>query len=384
MLPRPAPPFAGTIGRTAAESTPDFPKAIEAPKGAPNVLLIMTDDVGFGASSTFGGAIPTPTFDQLAKEGLRYNTFHTTALCSPTRAALITGRNHHTNATGVITEMGTGYPGYNSLMPKSSGTVGEILKQNGYNTAWFGKNHNVPDWQIEPGGAVRPLAHRPGLRVFLRLHRRRHRPVASGHLRRHQARSRRRTDAEATTSTRDLADHADRVDSPAALARAGQAVLRLLRAGPDPRAAPRAQGMDREVQGPVRPGLGQAARGNARAADRSWASFPPAPSSRARPKEIPAWDSLQRRPEEALRAHDGGLCRAAWPTCDYNIGRVIEAVEDTGELDNTLIIYIHGRQRRERRRHAAGPGQRSRRRRQRRRGEPARISCPSWTSSAGR
>jgi len=111
VLPRPDPAFKGKIGRTAAESTPDFPKAITAPKGAPNVLLIMTDDVGFGASSTFGGAIPTPTFDKLAKAGLRYNTFHTTALCSPTRAALLTGRNHHTNATGVITEMGTGFPG---------------------------------------------------------------------------------------------------------------------------------------------------------------------------------------------------------------------------------------------------------------------------------
>src|SRR5262249_48582376 len=94
MLPHPAPPFRGKIGRTAKESTPDFPKGIEAPKGAPNVLLIMTDDVGFGASSTFGGPIPTPTYDKLAKAGLRYNMFHTTALCSPSRAALITRRNH--------------------------------------------------------------------------------------------------------------------------------------------------------------------------------------------------------------------------------------------------------------------------------------------------
>src|SRR5262245_22893514 len=87
-LPRPEPEVKGKIGRTAKESTPDFPKSIEAPKGAPNVLLIMTDDVGFGASSTFGGPIPTPNYDKLAKAGLRYNTFHTTALCSPTRAAL--------------------------------------------------------------------------------------------------------------------------------------------------------------------------------------------------------------------------------------------------------------------------------------------------------
>src|SRR5262245_17993898 len=101
VLPKPQPPFKGKIGRTAKESTPDFPKGVEAPKGAPNVLLIMTDDVGFGASSTFGGPIPTPNYDKLAKAGLRYNMFHTTALCSPSRAALVTGRHHHTCPTGV-------------------------------------------------------------------------------------------------------------------------------------------------------------------------------------------------------------------------------------------------------------------------------------------
>src|ERR1700735_4085373 len=95
VLPRPEPPFKGHIGRTVAESTKDFPQEVKAPKGAPNVLLILTDDVGFGASSTFGGPVPTPTMDRLANQGLRYTQFHTTALCSPTRAALLTGRNHH-------------------------------------------------------------------------------------------------------------------------------------------------------------------------------------------------------------------------------------------------------------------------------------------------
>jgi arylsulfatase A-like enzyme len=90
--------------------------------------------------------------DRLAKEGLRYTQFHTTALCSPTRAALLTGRNHHSNATGVIMELATGFPGYNSLMPKSNGTFAEVLRQNGYNTAWYGKNHNVPDWQSSQAG----------------------------------------------------------------------------------------------------------------------------------------------------------------------------------------------------------------------------------------
>ena len=152
VLPIPEPPFKGKIGRTAADSVPDFPKGVEAPEGAPNVLLILTDDVGFGASSTFGGPIQTPNLQRLADAGLRYNMFHTTALCSPTRAALILGRNHHSVHSGVITEFATGYPGYNSLVPKSAGSVGEVLKENGYNTSWFGKAHNVPDWMSSQAG----------------------------------------------------------------------------------------------------------------------------------------------------------------------------------------------------------------------------------------
>jgi arylsulfatase len=119
VLPRPEQPFKGHIGRTVEESTKDFPQEVKAPQGAPNILLILTDDVGFGASSTFGGPVPTPTMDRLANSGLRYTQFHTTALCSPTRAALLTGRNHHSTATGIIMEGGTGFPGYNTLMPKS-------------------------------------------------------------------------------------------------------------------------------------------------------------------------------------------------------------------------------------------------------------------------
>jgi len=152
VLPRPEPPYKGHIARTTEGSVKDFPRATAAPKGAPNVLLILTDDVGFGASSTFGGPVPTPTMDRLAKNGLRYTQFHTIALCSPSRAALLSGRNHHSAGTGLIMEAGTGFPGYNTMMPKGCGTFAEVLKQNGYNTAWYGKNHNVPDWQTSQAG----------------------------------------------------------------------------------------------------------------------------------------------------------------------------------------------------------------------------------------
>jgi hypothetical protein len=166
VLPIPQPQFGGVIGRKASESTPDFPKAVTAPKGAPNVLLIMTDDTGFGAASTFGGPIPTPTLDRLAKSGLRYNEFHTTALCSPTRAALLTGRNHQSVGMGNITEFATGYPGYTSIIPKSAGTLGNILVDNGYNTAWFGKHHLVPEWMQGPGGPFDQWAGGLGFEYF--------------------------------------------------------------------------------------------------------------------------------------------------------------------------------------------------------------------------
>jgi arylsulfatase len=152
VLPVPAAPFNGIINLRAKESKSDFPQPVQAPKGAPNVLLVLLDDVGFGATSTFGGPCATPNLDRLAANGLKYNQFHTTALCSPTRAALITGRNHHSVHTGVITEAATGFPGYDSVMQKDSATIAELLKQNGFNTAWFGKNHNVPDWQSSQAG----------------------------------------------------------------------------------------------------------------------------------------------------------------------------------------------------------------------------------------
>jgi arylsulfatase A-like enzyme len=143
-LPPPDPKFGGVINENAAQSKPWWPPRVVPPKDAPNVLLIMTDDVGFGAPSTFGGVIPTPALDRIAKAGLRYTNFHSTALCSPTRAAIITGRNHHSEGFGVISEQSTGFPGYDSIIPKDTATIGEILKENGYSTSWFGKDHNTP------------------------------------------------------------------------------------------------------------------------------------------------------------------------------------------------------------------------------------------------
>ena len=144
QIPPPPMKFGGLIKDDAKDSKPYWPPTVVPPKGAPNVLLIMTDDQGYGVTGSFGGIIPTPAMDRIAKAGLRYTQFHSTALCSPTRAALITGRNHHSVGYGVIGEMSTGFPGYDSVIGQDSGTVGEILKENGYATSWFGKNHNTP------------------------------------------------------------------------------------------------------------------------------------------------------------------------------------------------------------------------------------------------
>lgn len=152
QLPPPDPAFGGVIKDNALQSKPWWAPRVVPPKGAPNILLIMTDDSGYGVTSTFGGVIPTPALDRVAAAGLRYTDMNSTALCSPTRAALITGRNHHSVGFGVISEQSTGFPGYNSIIGKDKATIGRILKDNGYATSWFGKDHNVPAFQASQAG----------------------------------------------------------------------------------------------------------------------------------------------------------------------------------------------------------------------------------------
>jgi arylsulfatase len=338
VLPRPEKPFGGKIGRTAAESVPDFPVEVTAPKGAPNVLLILTDDVGFGASSTFGGPIPTATMDRLAQNGLRYTRFHTTALCSPSRAALLTGRNHHSVATGVIMEAGTGFPGYNTLVPKSCGTFAEVLRQNGYNTAWYGKNHNVPDWhgsQAGPydlwptglgfeyfygfiGGDTNQWA--PALVENIK-------PIEPPH----------GTDYH---MDRDLADQC--------IAR-----IRMLSAvAPDrpwvqyyapgtahaPHHAPKE--WIEKFKGKFDQGWDKM-REETFARQKAMGIIPADAVLTERPANIPAWDAMSADQKKVfarmMEVYAGALAHS-----DYQMGRVLAAIEETGDLENTLVIYIQG------------------------------------------
>jgi arylsulfatase A-like enzyme len=339
ILPIPEPVFAGEIGITPADSEKDFPRQIEPPKGAPNVLIIMTDDVGFAASQTFGGPIPTPAFDRIARAGLRYNRFHTTAQCSPTRAALLTGRNHHTCGTGSIMEMGVGYPGYNTLVSKKLAGIGEILKYNGYNTAWFGKNHNVPDWQNSQVGPYDLWPSGLGFEYFYGF--------LGGDT--NQWAPALFENTTAIEPPHDDPDYHFDVD----LADKAIERLQLLHAiAPEkpfffyyvpgtshaPHHAPKE--WIEKFDGWFDDGW-DATRAKTFARQKKLGVIPANTKLTKRPDAIPAWDSLDAEHKKVfarmMEVYAGALAH-----CDYQINRILDALEETGRMDNTLVIYIMG------------------------------------------
>ena len=276
QLPPPPPKFGGVIKEDAKDSKPYWPPTVVPPKGAPNVLLIMTDDQGYGVTGTFGGVIPTPAMDRIAKAGLRYTQFHSTALCSPTRAALITGRNHHSVGFGVIGEMSTGFPGYDSVIGPESATIGTILRDNGYATSWFGKNHNTPTYLYSVGGPFDQWPVGMGFQYFYGF--------MGGETDQWTPYLYQNTTPDLPVDRQaGLQPHhrsggrGDQVHEQPQRGGARQAVLRLLRAGRHALAAPAETGMARQVQGQVRHGLGEAARADLRqpeAARRDPAGYP--------------------------------------------------------------------------------------------------------------
>src|SRR5450631_202506 len=154
ILPIPDRQYVGLTTYDAKDPDTRFPpiEPLRPPKGAPNVLIVLIDDCGFGATSAFGGPVPTPNAERLAKTGLKFTRFHTTALCSPTRMAMLTGRNHHSVNMAGIAEVATSAPGYTSVLPKNKAPLAMTLKLNGYSTAQFGKCHEVPVWETSPLG----------------------------------------------------------------------------------------------------------------------------------------------------------------------------------------------------------------------------------------
>jgi arylsulfatase A-like enzyme len=341
QLPPPPPQFGGVIKEDAKDSKPWWPPQVVPPKGAPNVLLIMTDDSGYGVPSTFGGVIPTPALDRVAKAGLRYTQFHSTALCSPTRAALITGRNHHSVGYGQISEMATGYPGYDSIIGPDNATIGRILADNGYATSWFGKNHNTPSFQSSAAGPFDQWPSGMGFQYFYGFMGgesdqwtpylfRDHTPVYPW------------IGKPGYNLITDMADDAIRYMKEINAAAPDKPFLVYYVPGAthDPH-QPTKEWVDRISKMHLFDQGWEKLREQIFANQKKLGVIPANTQLTPWPDVLPKWDSLGPiKKKIAIREADVFAAYTAY--VDNEIGRVIQAVEDMGKLDNTLIIYIDG------------------------------------------
>ena len=342
QLPPPPQPFGGNIQRNAAQSTPYWPMRVVPPQGAPNILLIMKDDTGFGVSSTFGGAIPSPALDRIAANGLRYTNFNSTALCSPTRAALISDRNHHSMGFGVVAEQSTGYPGYNSIMTRDKATIGRILKDHGYRTSWFGKDHNTPEFQASQAGPFDQWPTGMGFDYFYGF--------VGGDANQWQPNLFRNTTAICpcynnpswnliTAQADDAIQYLDRItaidpDQPFFVYYVPGAVHAPHH--PTPEWIKKISDMHPFDQG------WNKLRETIFARQKELGVIPQDAKLTPWPNELlKNWD--QCTPEEKkMFIRQANVFAAYWAYSDHEIGRVIQHVQDMGKLDNTLIIYIAG------------------------------------------
>ena len=317
-----------------------WPANTQAPKGAPNVVLILIDDVGFSATSTFGGVISTPTYDQLAATGLRYNAFHVNSLCSPTRASLLTGRNNHEVGFGTVAEAASGYPGYNAHWSKNAASLPEILKLNGYSTAAFGKWHNTPLWEVSPAG---PFDRWPTSRGFEHFY-----GFIQGYDNQYFPRLFRdtvpveppTTPAQGYSLTTDMSDEAikwlhahDAVapDKPFFLYYAPGAVHTPLQAPKEWIA---------KYKGKFDEGWDKV-REETFARQKQLGVIPANAELTPRPAGLPAWDSLSPD-QKKLLAHQAEVFAGFAAQADYEVGRVLEAIREEGKSDNTLVFEIFG------------------------------------------
>ncbi|WET02988.1 arylsulfatase [Flavobacterium sp. YJ01] len=334
----------GKIAPTIKDSDPiEWPKEISAPDGAPNVLLIMIDDVGYGATSTFGGPIPTPVFDNLAKNGLTYNRFHTTAVCSSSRAALITGRNHHTAATGIIMEFSTPYPGYNSLVPRSVASIGKILTDNGYGTSWFGKNHNVPDWQTSPAGPFNLWPTGLGFEYFygfLGADAHQFRPALMQNTKPVDPYIVDGKVDENYILDKDLANKAINWIQTQKSVSPNKPFFVYYTPGTAhaPHQAPK--DWIEKFKGKFDYGF-EKQRQMTFEKQKAMGIIPKDAKLAPTPSEYQKWDALSPNMKKIV-AREMEVYAAQLAYSDYQIGRVIQSIKDMGELDNTLIIYIMG------------------------------------------
>ncbi len=341
QLPPPDPKFGGVIKEKASESKSWWAPRVVPPKGAPNILLIMTDDCGFGAPSTFGGVIPTPALDRIAKTGLRYTNFHSTSLCSPTRAALITGRNHHVAGFGVVGEIATGFPGYDSVIRKENGTIGAILKDNGYATSWFGKDHNTPFYQATQAGPFDQWPNGMGFEYFYGF--------VGGDTSQWQPDLHRNTTAiypfegkPGWNLTTAMADEAIQyMKELKEIAPEKPFFVYYVPGGTHSPHHPTPEWIKKIGDMHLFDGGWNKLRETIFANQKRLGIMPANARLTPWPKELPAWESLSVE-EKKLFIKQADVYGAFLAYTDHEIGRVIQAVEDMGQLDNTLIIYISG------------------------------------------
>ena len=349
QLPPPPLPFGGVIKESVKDSKPYWPPRVVPPKGAPNILLIMTDDQGYGISSTFGGVIPTPALDRVAKAGLRYTQFHSTALCSPTRAALITGRNHHSVGFGVVGELATGYPGYDSIIGPDSATIGEILKENGYATSWFGKEHNTPTYQYSLAGPYDQWPSGMGFEYFYGF--------MGGetdqwtpYLFKDHTQIFPWIGRQDYNLTTDMADEAIKyLHSMNAVAPDKPFFLYYVPGGTHSPHQPTKEWIDKIHAMHLFDNGWEKLRETIFANQKKLGVIPadtqltPWPDGQAAfgGAKLPRWDSLSPM-QKKLYIRQAEVFAAYAAYTDYEIGRVIQEVQDQGKLDNTLIIYICG------------------------------------------
>ncbi len=340
-LPTPPAPFVGKINLSAVDSKPGWPPTVVPPKGAPNVLLIMTDDAGYGVSSTFGGVIPTPAMDRVANEGLRYTQFHSTALCSPTRAALITGRNHHSVGFGVIGEMSTGYPGYDSVITKDKATVGTILRDNGYATSWFGKNHNTPTYLYSVAGPFDQWPSGMGFQYFYGFMGGETDQWTPWLFRDHTQIFPWREDPTYNLTTGMANDAINYLKSLNAAAPDKPFFLYYVPGGTHAPHQPTPEWIKKISDMHLFDNGWNDLRDTIFANQKKLGVIPENTQLTAWPDSLPKWDTLNAD-EKKLFIKQADVFAAYVAYTDHEIGRVIQQVEDMGKLDNTLIIYITG------------------------------------------
>jgi arylsulfatase A-like enzyme len=341
-LPIPDPAHVGLTTFDAKDPNTVFPPIVplRPPSGAPNVLIVLVDDVGFGASSAYGGPCNTPTAERLAAGGLQFTRFHTTALCAPTRQALLTGRNHHSVAMGAITEMATSAPGQSSVRPKNKAPLAETLKLNGYATAQFGKCHEVPAWETSPMGPFHQWPTGSGFEYFYGFIGGEANQWFPGLFEGTSSVEPPKTPEEGYHLTEDLADHA------VSWIRQQKALMPdkpfFIYFAPGATHAPHHVPADWVERNRGRFDAGwDAQRQETFARQKELGVIPADAELTARPEAIPAWDDMDEELKPILR-REMEIYAGFLEHTDHHIGRVIDAIDDVGALEDTLIYYIIG------------------------------------------